>query len=205
MSVAPLLRPATSLPAPGVRPRDVLPVLTPLDELFPYGGLARGSVVAVDSPALALAIAARASSDGAWCAVAGLPSLGAAAAGEIGCDLTRFAVVPSPGEQWAAVTATLLDGIEIVLVAPPKQARSTEVRRLAARVRERRGVLVAIGGWPEQTDVRLRIESSEWIGLGSGRDGGHGRLTGRRCAISASGRGAAARERRITAWLPLGS
>lgn len=202
MSVAALVRPASSLPVPGLRPReDVLPVLPPFDQLLPYGGLARGSVVAVDSPALGLALVAEASSRGAWCAVAGLPSLGAAAAGEIGCDLTRFVVVPAPGEQWAAAAATLLDGIEIVLVVPPKHTRSAEVRRLAARVRERKGVLVAIGSWPEQVDVRLRIESSEWMGL----DSGAGRLTARRCAISASGRGAAARERRITTWLPLGS
>ena len=203
MSVAPLLRPATSLPVPGGRPRtdDVLPVLEPLDALFPYGGLARGSVVAVDSPALGLAIVARASQRGAWCAVAGLPSLGAAAAGEIGCDLTRFVIVPAPGDQWAAATATLLDGIELVLVVPPKTARSADVRRLAARVRERRAVLVSIGSWPEQADLKLRIEGSEWAGL----DAGYGRLAARRCAISASGRGAAARERRITTWLPLGS
>ena len=202
MSVASLVRPAASLPVPGFAPRtDVLPVLEPLDALFPYGGLARGSVVAVDSPALALAIVAQASSQGAWCAVAGLPSLGPVAAGEIGCDLTRFVVVPTPGEQWAAATATLLDGIELVLVVPPQHTRSAEVRRLAARVRERRGVLVSIGSWPEQPDLKLRIEASEWTGL----DTGGGRLTARRCAISASGRGAAARERRITTWLPLGS
>ncbi|HVU71765.1 MAG TPA: hypothetical protein VHE83_02280 [Mycobacteriales bacterium] len=202
MSVAPLLRPASSLPLPGAPARtDVLPVLSPLDGLFPYGGLARGSVVAVDSPALALAIVARASGQGAWCAVAGLPTLGAAAAAEIGCDLSRFVVVPSPGDQWAAATATLLDGIELVLVVPPKHPRNGEVRRLAARVRERRGVLVSIGSWPEQADLKLRIEASEWDGLSDGR----GRLVARRCAISASGRGAAARERRITTWLPLGS
>jgi hypothetical protein len=203
VSVAPLLhRVLPELPVPGFRLRDdVFPVLSPLDELFPCGGLARGSVVAVDSPALALAVVAAASGGGAWCAVAGLPVLGPAAAGEIGVDLTRLVVVPAPGEAWATATATLLDGIEIVLVVAPKHARSAEVRKLAGRVRERRGVLIPVGGWPEQVDLRLRIESSEWIGA----DAGYGRLTGRRCAISASGRGAAARERRVTTWLPLGS
>ena len=202
MSVAPLLRRVTpELPTAGFPARaDVLPVLPPLDALFPHGGLVRGSIVAVDTPALALGVVAQASSDGAWCAVAGLPSLGAAAAGEIGVDLTRFVVVHAPGEVWATATAMLLDGIEIVLVAPPRNTRGAEMRRLAGRVRERRGVLVVVGGWPEQVDLRLRIESSEWIGAAAG----YGRLTGRRCAIAASGRGAASRERRVTAWLPLG-
>jgi hypothetical protein len=202
VSVAPLLQRAVD-PArpPRELPAAALPVHAPLDALFPYGGLARGSIVAVDSPALALAVVARASGTGVWCAVTGLPSLAATAAGEIGVDLTRIALVPSPGDQWATAVATLLDGVEVVLAVAPRAPRHGEVRRLAGRVRERRGVLVAIGGWPDQVDLSLRIETSRW----TGPEDGYGRLTGRECTISASGRGAAARERRVTAWLPLGS
>jgi hypothetical protein len=178
--------------------RETLAVIPPLDELFPYGGLVRGSVVAVDSPALSLALVAATSAAGAWCGAVGLPSLGLAAAAEMGVDLRRFIVVPTPGEQWAVAIAALLDGLEVVLVSLPKQARASDARRLAVRVRERRGVLVAVGGWPESVDLRLRLDRSEWAGL----DHGYGRLTGRQCRITSSGRGAAARERQVTAWLP---
>jgi hypothetical protein len=188
--------PTRGLAGPG---DDVLPVAPPLDELFPYGGLARGSIVAVDSPALALALVAQASGAGAWCAAAGLPTLGLAAAAETGVDLSRFALVPAPGEQWAAAAAVLLGGLEVVLVGAPRNARAADARRVAARVREHRGVLVAVGGWPEPVDLRLRLDGSEWAGL----DQGYGRLTGRRCRIASTGRGAAARERRVTVWLPL--
>src|SRR6266851_3607564 len=59
----------------------VLPVLSVLRDLFPQGGLQRGSVVAVPGGGLlSLAIAAGASAAGAWCAVVGQPELGVRAA-----------------------------------------------------------------------------------------------------------------------------
>src|SRR5436305_13342772 len=117
---AALARPGRALPQPLGQPlaqplappdRAVLPVAAPLDALFPYGGLVRGSVVTVDSLAVALALLAAPSAAGGWCAVAGVPELGLAAAADAGVDLQRFVVVPSPGEQWAVTIATLLDGV----------------------------------------------------------------------------------------------
>ncbi|MBV9097814.1 MAG: hypothetical protein JO079_07135 [Frankiaceae bacterium] len=178
---------------------DVLPVAPPLDALFPYGGLARGSVVTVDSLTVALALLAATSAAGAWCAAAGLPDLGLAAAADAGIDLQRFVVVPAPGEQWAVAVATLLDGVGLVLARPPARLKASDARRLAARIRERRGVLLlADGQWPEQVDLRIRLETSEWTGLSDG----YGRLLRRRTGLVATGRGAAARERRVSAWLP---
>jgi len=178
---------------------DVLPVAPPLDALFPYGGLARGSVVTVDSLTVALALLAATSAAGGWCAVAGLPDLGLAAAADAGIDLQRFVVVPAPGEQWAVAVATLLDGVGLVLARPPARLKASDARRLAARIRERRGVLLlADGQWPEQVDLRIRLETSEWTGLSDG----YGRLLRRRTGLVATGRGAAARERRVSAWLP---
>lgn len=178
---------------------DTLPVAAPLDTLFPYGGLVRGSIVAVDSLTVALALLAATSAAGGWCAVAGIPDLGLAAAADAGIDLHRFVVVPTPGEQWAVAVATLLDGVGVVLTRPPSRVKASDVRRLAARIRERRAVLLLAGGaWPEQVDQRIHLEASEWTGLADG----YGRLLRRRTGLVAGGRGAAARERRVTAWLP---
>ena len=195
-SAVALLRPDVLAAPP--QDRALLPVAAPLDALFPYGGLVRGSVVTVDSLTIALALLASTSAAGGWCAAAGIPDLGLAAVADAGIDLTQFVVVPSPGEQWAVAIATLLDGVGAVLTRPPARVRAADARRLAARTRERRGVLLVNGAWPEQVDLRVRLETSEWSGL----SGGYGRLRHRRTGLVASGRGAAARERRVTAWLP---
>ena len=199
-SAVALVRPGTFRPDTFAAPQQpaVLPVAGPLDALFPYGGLARGSIVTVDSLTVALALLAAPSAAGGWCAAVGLPDLGLAAVADAGIDLARFVVVPAPGEQWAVTVATLLDGVGVVLARPPARAKAADARRLAARTRERRGVLLIYGAWPEQVDLRIRLDASEWSGL----YGGYGRLLHRRTALVASGRGAAARERRVTAWLP---
>ena len=177
----------------------VLPVLAPLEPLFPARGLRRGSVVTVGgSTSLALALLAAASGQGSWCAAVGFPSLGLAAAAELGVALDRFPLVPSP-RRWAWVVAALADGLDVVLARPPSFVKAADARRLTARVRERGAVLVvAGGGWPEAAEVRLDVVSSAWEGIGPG----HGRLLGRRVEVVAGGRGAAARERRVQLWLP---
>lgn len=180
-------------------PRALLPVPAPLDSLFPGGGLARGSVVTVEGSIwLALALAASASEAGSWCAVVGMPALGAAAAAEIGVDLTRLVLVPSPGAQFATAVAALLDGVDVVLARVPPEVRAGEARRLAARARERGTAIVAIGGWPDTCDLRLRVTGTEWLGLHEG----YGRIAARRCRVAATGRGSAARERRAVATFP---
>src|SRR5215813_11597609 len=63
----------------------LLPVLPALRELLPGGGLQRGSVVTSgDWGLLPLALAAEAVSDGAWCAIVGVPAVGVRAAAEAG-------------------------------------------------------------------------------------------------------------------------
>src|SRR5688500_18731650 len=156
-------------PPPGDFPAEPLPVLSPLDALFPRGALSRGTVVAVEGSVwLALALAAGASAAGSWCAVVGLPSLGAAAAAEAGIDLERLVLVPSPGAQWATTVAALLDGFDVVLARPTAQVKAGEARRLAARARERRAVIVALGSWPDTVDTRIRVVESEFAGLHAG-------------------------------------
>jgi hypothetical protein len=152
---------------------------------------------------LALALAAAATSDGAWAAAVGLPSLGLLAAAELGVRLERLAVVPAPGERWAAVVAALLDGMDVLLLGPPGRVRLADARRLVARAREQATVLVVLESpgsrcWPEATDLELSVAGVTWEGLGVG----HGYLRSRWVEVVVTGRRAAARERRTAMWLP---
>ncbi len=199
--------------AVGLRARPVtmagerlLPVLGPLVPLFPEGGLRRGSAVVVTTGAggatsLALAVGAAASQEGSWCAAVGWPALGMVAAAGLGVALERFALVPSPGEQWAAVTAALIDAVDVVLVRPHRGVRAPDARRLTARARERGVVLVVscgTGAWPG-ADLSLSVAGvGRWRGLGQG----HGYLQARSVEVTSIGRGAASRERRAQLWLP---
>ncbi len=181
---------------------QVLPVLPALQSLLPGGVLRRGSTVVVaGSTSLALALAAAPSASGSWCAAVGLPSLGLVAVAELGVSLERLALVGAPGGSWPAVVAALVDALDVVVVHPPTPARAADVRRLAARVRERGAVLVPVCSSWEGADVRLGVTRSEWHGLGAG----HGHLRARRLEVAAQGRGAAARPRRACVWLPPGS
>lgn len=179
----------------------LLPVLEPLAPLLPEGGLRRGTVVSVaSSTSLALALLAGASAAGSWCAAVGLPSLGVAAAAELGIVLERFPLVASPAnaEEWAWAAAALVDAVDVVVAKPPPHLRDVHARKLAARVRERSAVLVTTAAWPGGADVRLAVTATAWEGVGEG----HGRLRARRVDVVATGRGAAAREQRLSLWLP---
>jgi hypothetical protein len=181
--------------------RQLLPVSDPLAPLLPGGGLRRGSTIGVDGQAatsLALALVAEASSQGSWLVAVGMPQLGLAAAAELGVALDRVAVVPDVHrESWPTVVAALVDAVDVVL-AGPTRVRSTDVRRVVARARERGTVLVPVGGWwPEAPDVTLATGSSRWEGLGAG----HGHLRARRVRVEVSGRRDAA-PRTAELWLP---
>jgi len=192
----------------------LLPVLPALRPLLPDGGLRRGSVVAVvGSTSLTLALVAAASATGSWSAAVavGPPSLHPEAAAELGVDLDRFPLVAAlPGSGpggWSWVVAALLDAVDVVVAWPSGRLQGADARRLAARGRERGAVLVVSGparrsgtepAWTEAVDVRLTVVTSSWEGIGHG----HGRLLARRVEVAATGRGAAARERRSILWLP---
>jgi hypothetical protein len=182
----------------GVPGAGVLPVLPALRELLPAAGLQRGTVVAAGEwSLLCLALAAAASAAGAWCAVAGLPELGVAAAADAGLDPGRMLLVPEPGAGWPQVVASLLDGCELVLLRPPARPSAQVRRRIEATVRRFGGVLLVAGDW-DGAQARLFVARQEWTGIGSG----HGRLRARRAQVVAAGRGAAARPRVQWLWLP---
>lgn len=177
-----------------------LPVVERLEPLFPEGGLRRGSTVAVvGSLSLALAVVAGPSQAGAWCAAVGLPSLGVVAAAEAGIALDRFPMVADPGDEWPTTAGALLDAFDVVLLRAPGRGggNGNGNRRLEARARERGAILVVAGHWPG-ADIRLAVDNAEWEGLGDG----HGHLCRRHLDVVATGRRAAARERRAELWLP---
>jgi hypothetical protein len=169
----------------------VLPVRGELAGLLPWGGLRRGSTVSVGgSTSLLLALLAGATADGCWAAVVGLPQVGVLAAAELGVAVQRLALVPSPGSDPGPVIAALLDGIDLVAVAcplPPSLAR-----RLTARARQRRSVLIAFGPWPS-ADVELTAESVSWNPL---RDGAE-TLRRQEITVRSGGRGSAGRAKNV--------
>jgi hypothetical protein len=188
--------PATALLGRGAE--QVLPVQSSLVSLFPWGGLRRGSTVAVQgSASLLFALLAEASEAGSWCAVVGLPSLGAVAAAEAGVATERLALVPHPGTDVADVVAALVDGMDIVVIGGTARLSATDGRRLAARARQRGAVLVPYGPW-QGADVELSCGGGRWHGLGTG----HGHLRSREMTVRAHGRGAASRPRTARALLP---
>lgn len=178
-----------------------LPVAAELRPLLPGGHLRRGGTVSVlggpGTTSLLLALLARASATGSWCAAVGMPRLGLVAAAEAGVAVDRLALVPYPGPEWASVVAALLDGVDIVVTTPPGPVSPQVANRLVARARQRGAVLISLGQWPA-AEVALHVVGATWHGLRSGR----GRLRSRQLTVVAEGRGAAARARRVQLWLP---
>ncbi len=193
-----------------------LPVLPPLEALVPGGGgLRRGSVVVVagqGATSMAMAVLAGASRAGSWTVAVGVPTLGLAAAAELGLDLERLVLVaPPPANQWSTVVAALVDAFELVLTRPTTRVRPGDARRLEARVRERGGVLCHLPGpgsglardraWPSAPDLCLTVTTTEWRGVEPGPVGA-GRLRSRRVVVEVTGRREASRPRTAELWLP---
>jgi hypothetical protein len=188
----------------------LLPVRSDLQPLLPFGGLRRGSTVGVahggsaGAMSLMLALIAEASAVGSWCAIVGAPHVGLVAAAELGVVLERTALIPYPGAALDRVVGTLLDGFDIVVAAIPAAGLPASLRGgWTARARRSGGVLIPWCDKPggrswEGADLVLSTRRSVWHGLGQGV----GRLRARELTVAASGRGAAARPREATIWLP---
>ncbi|AOS65690.1 hypothetical protein [Actinoalloteichus hymeniacidonis] len=172
--------------------RRVLPVREQLGALLPWGGLRRGSTVAVRGSTLLLfALIAEATAAGSWAAVVGMTGLGVLAAAEAGVAVERLVLVPHPGRDPAAVVAALIDGVDLVVVADTPGLRSSEARNLSARARQRGSVLLPMDraeGWPAP-DLEVNCVEQTWRGPGTGE----GRLRDCEATVQVTGRGAAAR------------
>lgn len=197
---------AVTRPTEPLASERLLPAGPLLSELLPFGGLQRGTTTVVGGPGtraagsttLVLELLASASATGGWCGVVGFPELGLAAARERGIALDRLLLVPFPGDgqREKQVLATLFDALEAVLFVPGRHVSLADARKLTTRARERGSTLLVLdrtGCWGEgPADLRCRVVSSRWEGLGEG----HGALTRRVLELELSGRGAAARPRR---------
>jgi hypothetical protein len=167
----------------------VLPTHPAFSPLLPGGGLRPGAAYALaSSTSLLLALMARPSQDGVWCAAVGMPDLGAEAAERYGLDLERLVLVPEPGPRWLAVTATIAEVVPVVAVRPPTgrgvgSAPGAEVSRMAARLRDRGAVLLVQGEWP-QVEAAIEVGDPRWSGLGRG----HGYLGDRELTVTVRSR-----------------
>jgi len=190
---------------------QTLPVHPALEGLLPGGAIRRGSTIEVDGPgatSLVLALAAGPSAAGSWTALVGLPSIGLMAADEAGVVLNRlFVVRPPTPKSWSGIVAALIGSVDVIVVDGRHRCGSRDQHRLAARLRERGSVLLRVGSGAEKSssgrsgvgaDVRLRVVTTEWEGLGDG----HGILRRRLVDVRAEGRGASARPRSGRLFLP---
>lgn len=166
--------------------------------ILPDGMLRHGVVYTVgNSTSLIMAVLAAAGRDGGWSAVVGLPDFGAEAAIGCGIDLERLVLVPSPGDQWLAVTAALVDVLPLVVVHPERAVGDAEAARLGARLRQSGCTLIVAGAW-SQAEADLRVTGIRWEGIGTG----HGYLSGRDLTVQVSGRNGSGRRRRELVHLP---
>lgn len=127
-----------------------------------------------------LSLIASASVAGSWCGVVGIPTLNPRAAWEQGIVLDRLALIPHPGNRWAEAVSMLLEGFDIVVIAPPGPIPEEVACELAARARQTGGVLLSYGLW-WGADVTLAVVGGSWHGLGNGR----GRLRWRELTVRA--------------------
>jgi len=204
-----------------VRPRvlardELVPVDAVFTGLLGSEGLRRGSTVIVEnggapgSTSVALGLLAEATTAGMWCAVVGFPSLGVLAATELGVALDRLVLIPSAAPRPAAVLAALLDGCDVVVAALETPMTHGDARRLAARARERRCVLLVCpqgdvrfpemreGSWPDVPDIAIRVTGGRFTGLGEGV----GHLRGHLVEMVATRRRVSPRTLQTGIWLP---
>ena len=178
-----------------------LPVSDPFVPLLPDGALARGRAVScrgIAATSLAVALAAEATTAGAWLAVVDVPWLGVEAAGELGVPLERLVRVEPAASEWADLVAAVLDGFELVVTRIPRRLNAATLRRVQARVQAREAVLIVVGEpGPLSADITMEASSPVWEGV----EHGWGHLRGRRVTVSSTGR-RVPRPRRAELWLP---
>jgi hypothetical protein len=181
----------------------MLPVVDPLVDLLPDGGLVRGKAVAcggVAAMSLAVSLAVAATASGSWLAVVGVPTFGLEAAEEFGIALERVVSV-DPGtapKAWAELVAATFDGFEVVITRVPQRLNAVLIRRVQARLQAREAVMITLGPpGPFSVDVELHAGDPHWEGVMSGA----GYLRGRRVAVTSSER-RVPRPRQVSLWLP---
>jgi hypothetical protein len=203
----------TRLGAPTLR--APLPVVAPLAELFVEGGLVRGRTVACTGDAAlstALALSAAATRAGSWLAVVDVPNLGIAAAIEAGVAVERIVLAQPPraSREWVTTVAALVEGFDVLIVAPPASLSANDARRLQTRIMARQAVLIVVelptltSAMPNvfASDLDVRADTVAWSGIEQG--GSH--ITQRTVQVLVEGRRCTSpRERTITLPCPTSS
>ncbi|MED5362323.1 MAG: hypothetical protein VX760_07240 [Actinomycetota bacterium] len=193
--------------APVVLAHDrTLPVVDELADLFSGKGLKQGSTTEVRGTAavsLAVALTVGITRSEGWVVAVGLPELGSSAAYDLGVQFRRWAFVDQPEDQAGEVIHALMGAVDLILVGPEVRLRASHGRKIAARMRERGTSIVTVGDAGRcnlQPSLRLRVNRTEWTGLGHG----YGRLTSSKVEIELVNRGADSSPHRQLFWLPDG-
>lgn len=184
----------------------LLPLISPLAAVVPWGGLRRGTSISVQGSAgfgatsLALALIAEATQRGSWAVVVGIPSIGLTAAAELGVALERLAVIERPKtSMWASVVGALIGSFDLVMVSPQHRLPPSDQRRLSSRARERGTVMMSVAADPIGTsDLSFKLINSGWEGVGEG----HGYLRSRQVLLEVGGRREASRPTTVRLRLP---
>lgn len=162
---------ATRRPATMASDR-VLPLCEPWLSAVNDHGIRRGAYVAViaRSGTGGLSVLwhflAPLTQQGYWVGVIGVDDPGVLAMSEYGIDIQRVLFVPRPGDGWADIAGDFLEGLDVVVVRAPGRPASAVGRRLTARAREQRAVLVSVSEphaqWTSAPDLSLSLRSSTW-------------------------------------------
>ena len=145
----------------------VFPVGFGLENLFPEGGLSKGSLYQVDpSASLLWSLIAQATTEGTWCAVVGIPDAGLAAAAELGVNVDRLVLVPYPDTQWLSVVGALIDVVGIVALGAVAAPSDRMLSTLTGRLRERDATLLVREAWP-RCESRIEVHH-QWTGVAEG-------------------------------------
>ncbi|CAG7642658.1 hypothetical protein SIM91_02345 [Rhodococcus opacus] len=172
-----------------------LPVPSPIAELLPRRGLARGTVASVaGTSSVLVGLLASVTAAGSHAAVIGMPDLSLLDAVEQGADLSRIAIVPAPKDSAVEVAAILLDGVDLVILGLSGAAVTpSRARAVVARARSKGAVLLVTEGRWDGVDLRIESRVAGYSGLGEG----HGRVTGIQLDVAAAGKGFQRRTQRM--------
>jgi hypothetical protein len=186
--------------------RAPLPVAPSLLPLFADGGVVRGRTVACTGDAalsVALAVSAATTRAGSWLAVVGVPHLGVGAAVEAGVAIERLVLAQPPmaSREWVTTVAALVEGFDVLIVAPPASLTEHDARRLQSRIVARQSVLLvvnvpgALSSPVSRTasrvfaaDLDVHADTVSWSGIERGGSHitqrlVHVRVGGRRCPV----------------------
>ena len=153
------------------------PVAVPvwMTSLLQEGGLPRGAAAQVaDCPALLVHLLAAVTAQGGCAAVVNHPQLAVAAVEAAGGDIDRLVLVPDSHPHTAAVLATLVEGMDMVIYHPltgQSEVTPTFARSVDARLKKSECSLVVCGGtWPSsRLSIDAEVSGVMGLGQGSGR------------------------------------